>query len=214
MPFTIEQFSKKASRDVRSSMALALARHARGLVFNSGAGPFQFAEVFEEWPSYLKRYIAPSACVLPGSWTYGDAYLTPTLIENTWEPAGEQGFGLYKQTEIQVELELSMRTNSVAEREAILLVVESAFRHPQLLMSEQGGRNGILLPMPEYYGCLARFALVAGRVIDDEDRAVRENRDAILTISAQATQVVVGPVAPLSLKVRQLVGPEVVLSKC
>jgi len=195
-------------------MALALTRHLAALRFSSGAGQFMFAEVFDEWPSYSQKYIAPSAAVLPGSWTYGDAYLTPTLMEDTWEPKGERGFGLYKLSEIEVTLEVSMRTNSTAEREAIVAIVEQSFRHPELLMSQAGARNGILLPMPEYYGLCARFALLSGRVIDDEDRAMRENRDAILNVSAQATQVAVGPVSPLNLKVRQMVGPEVDLENC
>lgn len=212
--FTLAHYSRKATTNARRAMALALKRHLEGLEFFN-PDRFQFSQVFDSWPSYIQRYVPATACVLPGRWEYGDAYLTPVLMEETWEPAGEQGFALYKMAEIEVFLEVSMRTDSVDEREAIILGVESSFRDPNMLMSDPAGaRYGILLPLPEYYGCKARFQLISGSVIDDEDRAMRENRDAIMVVQAEATQVVVGPVAPLQLKFRQKIGPEVVLENC
>lgn len=223
MAFERSDFSRVATRDLRSSMAEALALHLEDMEFDSGAGVMQLAQVFTEWPSYIQRYIAPSACVLPGTWVYADAYLTPTLMESTWEPqtedgtpTKESGYGLYKVAEMEVVLEASFRTSSTAEREAIILAAESIFQAPLLLMDEQkGARNAVILEMPSYYGLCARFALTGGRVIDDEDRAMRENRDAVLTIKAEATQVVVGPVSPLNVKVKQVVGgPEVDIDNC
>lgn len=222
MAFTLQDFSRTATTDLRSAMAEALADYLRDtLVFDAGAGVRKLERVFDDWPSYLDRYVPPSACVLPGAWVYSDPYLVPSLMEDTWEPqqdgkpTGERGFGLYKVAEMDVTLEASFRTNTTEERKAILLAGESLFRDPDLLMNEaKGARNAVLLEMPQYYGVCARFALVGGRVIDDEDRAMRENRDAVLTIKAEATQVVVGPVAPLNVTVRQIVGPEVDVQNC
>lgn len=212
--FTRAMFSRKATTNLRRAMALALKRHLECLAFEN-LDTFQFSAVFDNWPSYLERYVPASACVLPGRWTYGDAYLTPVLLEDTWEPKGELGFALYKTSELEVQLEVSIRTDSVDEREAIILGVENSFVDPDLLMADPAGaRYGILLPLPEYYGCNARFQLIGGSVIDDEDRAMRENRDAIMTVRAEASQVVVGPVRPLALKFRETVGPNVDLENC
>ncbi len=199
MPIVKEQFSRRATRDLRSSMALALRRHLEGLDFFNPS-LFRFAEVYEEWPSYTSRYVPPAACVLPSSWKYADWSFSPKLLEDTWENTGEQGFALYKLSEVEVEFEVSLRTNSVGERAAIVLGVEESFVAPDVLMDDAAGaRYGLILDLPEYYGLSARFALMAGRVIDDEDRAMREHRDAILTISAQAPQAKVAKVSPLSL---------------
>lgn len=184
-------------------MALALARHLEDQRFYLSTGVFTFAAVFDEWPSYLDRFVPPSACVLPGAWQYTDWSMTPRLLEDTWEVQGEPGFGLYKLSETEVEFEISMRSSNAAERDAIILGLEESFKAPGLLMDEQQGpRYGIMLPLPEYYGLDARFALQGARVIDDEERAMRENRDAVMTISGQAPQVAVGPVFPLNLRIR------------
>lgn len=184
-------------------MALAMRRHLEGLQFFNANGSFQFAQVFEEWPSYIDRYVPPSACVLPGEWKYSDWAYTEHLLEDTWEVRGEPGFGLYKLAEIECDLEISLRTNSIAEREVIVLGIEESFMANGLLMNDAAGpRYGILLPMPEYYGLSARFALTDARVIDDEERSMREQRDAVLVISGQAPHVKVGPVFPLKLRIR------------
>jgi hypothetical protein len=202
MPISRDQYSRKATRDVKSAMAQALARHLEGLEFFNPSR-FQFAAVFDEWPSYLDRYVPPSACVLPTSAKYADALFTPTLLEDTWEVKGEAGFGLYKLAEMDVDMEVSIRCAHVSERDAVMLGVEQSFVFPELLMSEAfGPRYGIMLPLPDYYGLCARFALSASRVIDDEDHAIREQRDAVFTVSAQASVVRVGPVYPLNLKIQ------------
>jgi hypothetical protein len=200
----IEDFSRKATSSAREAMAITLANRLAELEFRDpGGSVFRFASVFYDWPSYSSKYVPPSACVLPGSWVYANALMTPTLCEDTWEPKGESGFGLYKLSELEVEFEVSLRTDSTAQRDTILLGLESAFQPAGLLMTDpQGSRYGLLLPMPEYYGMQARFALQGARVIDDEERAMREQRDAVVVISGQAAQVVVGPVFPLGLTVR------------
>ena len=206
MPISLDQYSRKATIDVRSAMALAVARHLRGLEFFNPSR-FQFSEVFEEWPSYLSRYVPPAACVLPTAAKYGDALLTPALCEDTWEVKGEAGFGLYKLSELEVDLEVSIRAAHTSEREAIILGVEQSFVDVGLLMTETSGRYGILLDMPEYYGTQCRLSLSSSRVMDDEDRAIREQRDCVLTLQAQASVFRVGRVYPLNLTIRQMVEP-------
>lgn len=200
-----EDYSRKATRDVRSAMASALAAYVAGLSFDLEDGNIlKFAEVFSEWPAYLDRNVCPSACVLPGSWKYGDSMLTPTLIESTWEPQGGSGWGLYKTAEAEVELELSLRASSAYERERLILGLEESFHHAEVLMSQQGAANRIILPLPAYYGLSARYSLLSGRLIDSEEQAMREQRDAVLTISAQAPKVKLGPVHPMSITIRKV----------
>jgi len=105
------------------------------------------------------------------------------------------GWGLWKTAEAEVEFELSLRASSPAERERLILGIEDAF--------QTTGReaNRILLELPTYYGLTARYSLLSGRVIDNEDQAMREQRDAVLTISAQADKVVLQPVTPLALNI-------------
>ena len=194
---TKEEYPRKATRDVRNAAALALSRHLMGLTWE-GTEHQRFTEVFDEWPAFLNRYQPPAACVLPATWTYGSWEYT--LLEETWEPKGLPGFGLYKTNELECEMEVSIRTTSAAEREVIVLALEDAFQDPQMLMSQKRGpRNSIILPMPEYYGLPARFSLQRGRTIDDPDSAMRERRDAVLTVSVQASKVKVGPVYPMAL---------------
>ena len=194
---TRAEYPRKATRDVRNAAALALSRHLMGLTWE-GTEHQRFTEVFDEWPAFLNRYQPPAACVLPATWTYGSWEYT--LLEDTWEPKGLPGFGLYKTNELECEMEVSIRTTSAAEREVIVLALEDAFQDPQMLMSQKRGpRNSIILPMPEYYGLPARFSLQRGRTIDDPDSAMRERRDAVLTVSVQASKVKVGPVYPMAL---------------
>jgi len=194
---TRAEYPRKATRDVRNAAALALSRHLMGLTWE-GTEHQRFTEVFDEWPAFLNRYQPPAACVLPATWTYGSWEYT--LLEETWEPKGLPGFGLYKTNELECEMEVSIRTTSAAEREVIVLALEDAFQDPQMLMSQKRGpRNSIILPMPEYYGLTARFSLQRGRTIDDPDSAMRERRDAVLTVSVQASKVKVGPVYPMAL---------------
>jgi len=207
---TRADYSKKATRDVRNAAALALARHLATLTFE-GTEHQRFTEVFDEWPAYLNRYRPPAACVLPAGWKYGDWSFTPTLLEDTWEPKGQQGFGLYKTAELECEMEVSLRTTSTAEREVIVLAIEDAFQDPQMLMSQtKGPRNSIILPIPEYYGQTARFSLLRGRTVDDPDSAMRERRDAVMTVSVQASKLKLGPVYPMALHFSKRTGSIVV----
>lgn len=203
------QYSRTASLNARAALALALRRHLEGLSFSLVGGAFTLAQVFDDWPSYQSRLVPPSACVLPGSWRYADWAFTPHLLEDTVEPAcvpgvgmSTPGFGLYKTAELECDFEVSVHSNTVAERDAVVLGIEDAFVAPTVLMNEQRGpRYGILLDLPEYYALQGRFALQSARVIDNEETAMRESRDAVIVISCQAPKVQVGPVFPLRLKI-------------
>jgi hypothetical protein len=200
-----EDFSLKATQSIRGAMASALAAYVAGLSWDLDDGTtVKFAQVFDRWPHYLQRTVDPSACVLPGSWKYGDALLTPTLLENTWEPKGGDGWGLYQTSEAEVELELSLRATTSEERDQLIQGLEDSFQDPDVLMSQRGAANRIVLPLPTYYGLSARYSLLSGRTIDSEEQAMREQRDAVLTISAQAPKVKVGPVHPMSITIRKL----------
>lgn len=199
--FSQSQYSRIATAPARVALVKALCRHVEALRF--GTENKQFARVFEEWANFADDYMPPSACVLPGTWEYVDAVMTPTLLEDTWEPAGQQGFGLYKLAEMNLKLEIAARTDNTVERDEFTLAVESSFRAPRMLMDQVGGgRYGIILPLPEYYGLTGRFAMDSARYLDSEDPAVRNQRDAIFTVSAQCAVVTVGPVYPLNLTTR------------
>lgn len=195
----IEKYSRTATRDVRDAMAMALRRLIEGLVF-PGSQAQRFAEVFDEWPSFLENQECPAACILPGEFRYSDAYFTPRLLEETWEPKGMPGWALNKTAELQTDFQLGVRTNLIAERAIIMRAVEEAFQHGTDL------RYGVILPLPDYYQLSARFVLTGGSVIDNEDTAMREKRDAAFTISAYAPKVQVVPIWPMSLSISKRVG--------
>jgi hypothetical protein len=208
MPFSIDQYSRRKTMSARGAMSLALSRFLEQQTFHN-PGPFRFARVFSQWPSFVDKFVSPSACVLPGEWRYVDALMTPALCPETVEPpstvpgqmAGD-GFGLYKLSEVEQDFEISMRASSVGERDAIVETLEEIWHAPGLLMNDaSGARYGILLPLPEYFGVDARFSLLSARTIDNEETAIREHRDAVFTLSGQTIQVTVGPVSPLRLTV-------------
>lgn len=194
-----ESYTRTATLDVRDALATALRKHVEGLRFVGAQGTDRFSQVFEEFPSFNDRAVPPSACVLQSDWRYGDAMLSPTLLEDTWEPKGMPGWGLYQTAEVICELQLVIRTNLPGERPVLMKAIEDSFQDPDMLMSHSSGaRYGIVTTLSEYYGLPARFALLGGSVIDSEEKAMREERDAVFTISAMAPKVQVGPVYPLA----------------
>lgn len=185
-------------------MAATLARHLREVEFPiPSGGSFRFAEVFDVWPRYTDRNVSPAACVLPSSWLYDAARLTPTLLEETWEPQGGVGFGLYKLADITLDFEINIRAPSAPERSAILMGIETAWVDPDVLMNQEtGARYGVVLPMPEYWGVCAGYSLKSARILDDAGSSMREQREAIMVVTAQAPQVKLASVRPLRLTVK------------
>ena len=196
----LAQFSRKASIGVRNALAVALGRLVQGLTF-PGSQAQNFAAVYDEWPDFLETGVFPAACVLPGEFKYADSQMTPRLLEETWEPKGMPGWGLQKTAELQTEFQLAIRTNLASERSQLMQAIEDLFQPVDNLMDQTGPRYGLVVPLPEYYGITGRFALLAGAVIDNEDAAMREKRDAAFTISASAPKVQVVPVWPMALQV-------------
>ena len=190
----LAQFSRKASLDVRDALAMALRRHVVALTF-AGSQAQQFAEVFEEWPSFNDSEVPPAACVLPGEFKYSDAHMTPRLLEDTWEPKGMPGWALLKTAELACEFQLVIRTNLPAERPILMRAIEESFQ------KDTDQRYGILVDLPEYYQLKGRFVLLGGSVIDNEDTAMREKRDAAFTVSASAPKVQVVSVWPMALSI-------------
>ena len=193
----LAQYRHTASLDVRGALAMALRRHVEGLTF-AGSQAQQFAEVFEEWPSFNDSEVPPVACVLPGDFKYGDAHMTPRLLEDTWEPKGMPGWALLKTAELMCEFQLVLRTNLPAERPVLMRAIEESFQH------DTDQRYGIIVDLPEYYQLTGRFVLLSGSVIDNEDTAMREKRDAAFTISATAPKVQVVPVWPMALSINKV----------
>ena len=194
------QFSRKAIIGVRNALAVALARLVEEMTF-PGDQAQNFAAIYDEWPDFLDTAVVPAACVLPGDFRYADSQMTPSLIEDTWEPKGMPGWGLMKTAELQADFQLSIRTNLPRERSQLMQAIEDLFQPQGNLMDLTGPRYGLVVPLPEYYGINGRFVLLAGSVIDNEDTAMREKRDAVFTISAYAPKVQVVPVWPLALSI-------------
>ena len=201
------QYTRKATLPLRQAVASALAEFLGGLTFDTGGNSFPFAKVFTEWADYMDSAMYPSAVVLPGSWPYADSGIgAPRLLEETVEPRDADGnmlgvgWGLYKQAEIDAQLELRFSANTPAERDACLLKLEEVFHARELGdTAVEALRNELVLPLPAYYSLPARYAVASARMEDDADSAIRNVREAVLVLSVQASQVVVGPVYPMDL---------------
>jgi len=201
----LAQFSRKASIGVRNALAVALGRLVQGMTF-PGSQAQNFAAVYDEWPDFNDAGVFPAACILPGEFRYADSQMTPRLLEDTWEPKGMPGWGLEKTAELQTEFQLVVRTNLPAERAQLMQAIEDLFEPESNFMDLRGPRYGLVVPLPEYCGLHGRFALLSGAVIDSEDTAMREKRDAAFTVSASAPKVQVAPVWPMAISVtRQMV---------
>ena len=200
----LAQFSRKASIGLRNALAVALGRLVQDLTF-PGSQAQNFAAVYDEWPDFLETGVFPAACILPGEFKYTDSQMTPALLEETWEPQGMPGWGLQKTAELQTDFQLVVRTNLPGERAQLMQAVEDLFQSQGNLMDTTGPRYGLLVTLPEYYGISARFTLLSGSVMDNEDTAMREKRDASFIVSARAPKVQVTPVWPLALSVTKTI---------
>lgn len=197
-------YSRSATLDIRSAMALALVRKIDAAEFTAQDGtPLRFAEVFDNWPTYQDTYRAPgTACVLPGDMPLEASRLTPSLMEDTWEPAGMPGLALYQLAEVNTSFDIAIKCPSIAERQVFLAGLENMWNHDDLLLDDAGARYGVSLPLPEYWGVDAVFSLKSVRLQDDENSAMREQREAVITVTGQAPQVVLRRVQPMTLTVR------------
>lgn len=201
MPITREQFSRIRRCDLETAMARALVELVRGRSFTAPGGPVRLLEVYEEWPDLNDGNVAPAACVLPdGDLTISAPQATPALMEDTWERQGEPGFGLYKLGEGTKDFLLEVRASSPEERSAVVGGLEDLLAvDPEVLMTDQGTRYGVVVELGDYYRVPARFTLLSSRKLDDSDSAAKNIEEAQLVVRCDAPKVIVGPVQPFKL---------------
>jgi hypothetical protein len=193
-------FSRKQTNDLQSAMAEAIALLLRTSEFPGprGKGTIKLAVVYDEWPSSADNALSPSACVrTPDPIRYAPALLTPTLLEETWEPPGELGLGLYKLSEGECDFRLEVRAATRRERSALVAGIEALFVEPMVLNNRQvGAQYGRFLPMPSYWGLDVRVALQESLTSDDAESAKTNRWDSDFVVRAQANHVRLDVVAP------------------
>lgn len=207
-----EQFSRKQTEDLETAISLALLRVIdREYPGPGGQGVVRFLQTFEDWPSFESADLTPSAVVLPdGDLMYGPSHPTPTLMEETWEPRGENGLGLYVLSEASREFEVRFRGATTAERNALKAGLETAFEADDVeaasvMIPPTGARYGIVTTMPEYWGMTVRLTLLASSKLDDADTAAKNLNEGRLRVRAEARHVKLGPVPVFKLRVREIV---------
>lgn len=209
MPITREQYSRRATQPIAVAVAMGLQRLILAQRFTGagGIGTIAFDEVFEEWPSVEDWNLANAACVLPFELVYGDEYPTPTLLEDTWEPKGDYGFGLYVLSDASAEaIDVELRAPTKAERDALLMGLEGMFGAPRpTLQQPESARSGVTMILDEYFGLPARVYRLKSAILDDADRAIRNAWEARVTLAVQTKQVVLDPVAPLKIRFEETV---------
>jgi hypothetical protein len=201
-------YSRVQMLDIHQAMARAIARHLATLpVLDTENMPVAFGAIYDHWPDPEDAYVAPcTASVMAVPYTYSASQLTPSLIESTWEPKGLPGQGLYKLAECEEDFEIRLRCPSSEARSWFVAALETAWVNPSLMMAHpNGGRYGISLNMPEYWGLDGTFKLKSAKVLDNEDNAMRKHREASIIVSGVAAQVKLGPVQPMKLTVTQTV---------
>lgn len=203
-PEEVAAYPRKQTLDVRAAMAQALAQRINDAYYPTQDGQqLQFAEVFSRHPDPEDAWRAPgTACVLPAAYPMEAARLTPSLIECTWEPAGMPGLALYQVAEIVSDFDIQIKCPTDAERGAFIAGLESMWVSDAGMMEPDGARYGITLNLPEYWGLSATFSLKSVRVIDDAQSAMTQGREAVVTVTGQAAQVVLRHVRPMNLTVR------------
>lgn len=208
---TPDQYSRKQTVDIETALAIA-ARTAidKSYPGAGGEGDIRFADIFEDWPTFESRFVDPAAVILPdGDTVYARSFLTPALLEDTWEVQGEDGLGLYQLGEAEREFEIQVRSTSAPARNAIKAGLESAFINPGVNATGASGLgNGLLVLMPEYWNLPAWLTLISSRKLDDADSAAKNIWEARFKIHAQTKHVVLQPVHPFRFKVIEQVGDE------
>jgi hypothetical protein len=200
-----DQFSRHQTLDLETAMATAVSDNLKDQVFPGagGLGVIRFQEVFSEWPTANDRHVSPAACVTPvNRLLYSEARLTPSLLEDTWEPRGMRGFGLYALAEGTKDFEVVIRAATKAERRALVAGIEGLFLAPGVLNNRaQGARYGVVQTMPEYWGLLCRLSLQDKQLEDTEESAQKNRWEATFLVRAQAPLVKLDVVTPFKVKI-------------
>lgn len=217
--FTVEQYSRKQTEDLETSISQAVqAVLSRSFVGPGGSGviAIQPDQFFTDWADMNDNFVDPSAAIMPdGELKYGPSHPTPVLLEETWEPPGEQGFGLLELSEASREFEIAVRTGSAAARSALKAGIETAFQDPRGLTelgpggiigstrTAGGDRYGVVVQaMPSYWSLGCRLTLLGSRKIDDSDSASRNIWEARFRVMAEAPHVRLQVVQPMRVKIR------------
>jgi hypothetical protein len=204
--FQRADYSRTATLDLPTAMAAGLRRLLESVELQSPTGvPVRFSAVFDEWPQAEDNYAPPSACVVPSDLEYSASVMTPALIEDTWEPVGDFGFGLYVVAEAAQDVEVQIRTDTPGLRARVSLAMESIFLEPGLTALGSPSRNGVVIPMPEYFGLPMRVLLLRSRKLDDQESAMHNAWETSYFLRIQARQVVLGRVSPFTVKVQEVV---------
>lgn len=200
-----EQFSRKQTEDLETAISLAVARTIGGQFTGpGGVGKIGFSQVHEDWPSFEQAYVFPTATVLPDEpLVYGPSHMVPRLLEDTWEPRGEPGLGLYELCEATRDLTLQYRAGTPAERNALKAGLETAFVAPEVTLAPvAGARFGVLVTMPEYWGLTVRLAIADSMKLDDAESAAQNRWEGRCTINAQAKLVKLAIVQPFRIRMK------------
>lgn len=209
---TPEQYSRKQSEDLETSISLAVVQTIGKQQFTGpgGVGKIGFTQVFEDWPSFEQSYVFPTAAILPDApLVYGPSHMTPRLLEDTWEPRGEPGLGLYELCEASRDLTLQYRAGSAQERNALKAGLETSFIVPEVIVAPvQGPRYGVLVIMPEYWGLTVRLAIADSIKLDDAESAVQNRWEGRATIKAQAKLVKLAFVPPFRVRIKEVIGTD------
>lgn len=214
--FTPQQFSRSQSVDLETACALALIRWIDQPYPAPGGGPAQIklAQVFEDWATFQDNFVSPGAVVEPdGELLYGPGQTEPRLMEETWEPQGGVGFGLYVLSEATKDFTLTVRSSNQAERNALKAGIEAAFVDPAVLLAPPlGARYGVVVQVPEYWDLPFTLKLLGSRKPDDAQKAAANIWDAEFRVAVQARHVKLGPVRPFVCRLTEKVGDEVVVT--
>ena len=215
--FTKEQFSRTQTEDLETAIGLAVLRILkREFPGPGGEGVIRINDFFEDWADMNQNFVDPSAAILPNDeLKYGPSHPTPRFLEDTWEPKGEQGFGLTELSEASREFEVSIRTTNAASRSALKAGIETAFQDPRGLLvlkgtteigatrTAGGDRYGVVVEaMPEYWNLGCRITLLGSRKIDDADSAAKEIWEARFRLRAEAPHVVLQVMQPFKARIR------------
>ena len=197
----VDDYPRKQATDIETAMARAIARRLEEASFPLLAPPGKLLKVFDEWADYMDGNVAPSACVMPdGDLVFAPGQGTPTLLEDTWWPKGQPGWGLYKLSEATREFKVVARAATGAERNAVKAGVDVLFFDPKMIGRPGGDRFGVLVQLDDYFCLPARLTLTASRKLDGADNAAKNIQEAEFTIRCEAAQVKVAPVQPFTLK--------------
>lgn len=192
--------------DLETAISLAVTRALdQDFTGPGGIGKIRFVQLFEDWPSMEQSFVTPTAVVLPdGDLVYGPGLLTPKLLEDTWEVAGEPGLGLYELAEASREFQVLFRGSTAMERNALKAGIEGAFvADPILIAPRLGARYGTVVAMPEYWGLAARLTLVSTSKLDDAESASKNIWEGRISLRAEAKLVKLGLVQPFRLRITE-----------